>query len=235
MRKLGLIGGMSWVSTRTYYEHLNGIVQQRTDRRRSAPLLIESLDFSQLYALQNESDWDRAAGILVESARRLEAAGAEALIIGANSMHRVYDRVTKLVEVPVLHIAECVGERMAADGVKVASLLGTRNVMTESFYRRRLVAHGIDLLPPDLDNIETLDRIIYDQLMVGRATRDAERALKTMITIIEKDGADAVVLASTELDQVVDVDANVLPIYDSTRIHAEKAAEWILGGRAAGA
>ena len=229
MRKLGLIGGMSWVSTRTYYDHINTIVQTRTDRRSSAPLLIESLDFAHVYALKDEEDWDRATGILVDSAQRLEKAGAKALIIGANSMHRVYDKVAEAVQVPILHIAECVGERMAADGAKNAALLGTSNVMTESFYRRRLVAHGVDLLPPDLDNIEELDRIIYEQLMVGKVTRDAERALKTMITVKEQEGAKAIVLACTELEMVVDVDANVLPIYDSTRIHAEKAAEWILG------
>jgi aspartate racemase len=229
VRKLGLIGGMSWVSTRTYYEHINRIVQQRTDRRSSAPLLIESLDFSQLYAVHEEEDWERAARILIASARRLEKAGAGALVIGANSMHKVYDQVAEAVEVPILHIAECVGERMAADKVETAALFGTSNVMTESFYRRRLVAHGVDLLPPDLDNIEALDKIIYDELIVGKVTRDAERALKTMITVKEQEGADAIVLACTELEMVVDVDANVLPIYDSTRIHAEKAAEWILG------
>lgn len=229
MRKLGLIGGMSWVSTRTYYEHINRIVQQRTDRRTSAPLLIESLDFSQLYAVHEEDDWERAARILSDSARRLEQAGATALIIGANSMHRVYDQVAASVDIPIPHIAECVGERMAADRIEKAALIGTSNVMTESFYRRRLVAHGIDLLPPDLEMTEELDSIIYEQLMVGKATRDAERALKTIITVKEKAGAQAIVLACTELEMVVDVDANILPIYDSARIHAEKAAEWILG------
>jgi len=226
---VGLIGGMSWVSTRTYYEHINRIVQQRTDRRTSAPLLIESLDFSQLYAVHQDDDWERAAGILSASARRLEQAGAGALIIGANSMHRVYDQVAAAVEIPIFHIADCVGERMAADKIDKAALLGTSNVMTESFYRRRLVAHGVDLLPPDLDMSEDLDNIIYEQLMVGKATRDAERTLKTIITIKEKAGAQAVVLACTELEMIVDVDANILPIYDSARIHAEKAAQWILG------
>src|SRR5690606_2477984 len=220
---------MSWLSTRTYYEFINRIVQQRTDTRSSAPLLIESLDFSLVYRLQGEDDWQRAAGVLADSARRLEQAGEGALIIGANSMHRVYDVVASAVQVPILHIAECVGERMAADKVRSAALLGTSNVMTESFYRRRLVARGIDLLPPDPEDVETLDKIIYDQLMVGKVTRDAEREPKTMITVKEKDGAEAIVLACTELDMIVDVDANVLPIYDSTRIHAEKAVEWILG------
>lgn len=229
MRKLGMIGGMSWVSTRTYYEHINRLVQQRSEGRSSAPLVIESLDFNELRGLHDEADWERAAGILAESARRLERAGAGALIICANSMHREYDKVAAEVQVPILHIADCVGERMGADEVRSAALFGTSNVMTESFYRRRLVAHGVDLLPPDLANAEALDRIIYEELVVGKVTRDAERALKTMITVKEQEGAKAIVLACTELDMVVDVDANVLPIYDSTRIHAEKAVEWIFG------
>jgi aspartate racemase len=229
VRKLWLIGGMSWVSTRTYYSHINTLVQARTDRRSSAPLLIESLDFSQLYAVREQDGWDKAATILSDSAKRLEGCGAGALIIAANSMHKVYDTLAAAVSVPILHIAECVGEKTNADGIATAALFGTSNVMTESFYRRRLVSHGIDLLPPDMENVETLDRIIYDELMVGKVTRDAERALKTMITVKEQEGAEAIVLACTELELVVDVDANVLPIYDSTRIHAEKAAEWILG------
>ena len=229
MRRLGLIGGMSWVSTRTYYEQINQIVQKRVDRRSSAPMLIESLDFAQLYQVASEEDWQHAARVLIDSARRLEQAGAGMLIIGANSMHRVYRDVQAGVSIPILHIAECVGERMAADEVKKAALIGTRNVMTESFYRRRLVAHGVDLIPPDMDNVETVDRIIYEELMVGRASRDAERQLKTILTEHEQRGAEAIVLACTELEQVVDIDANVLPIYDSTRIHAEQAANWILG------
>ena len=229
MRKIGLIGGLSWYSTKTYYDHIQQGVQARLGKQASAPMVIESLDSSDLTRLSTADDWALAATALSESAQRLEAAGATAILIGANSMHKVYEPVAASVSVPILHIAECVGERMGADGVKSAALLGTSNVMTESFYRRRLVAHGIDLLPPDLDNIEVLDRIIYDELIVGKATRDAERALKTMITVKEQDGAEAIVLACTELEMVVDVDANVLPIYDSTRIHAEEAAEWILG------
>jgi len=219
---------MSWASTRSYYEYINTVVQ-RAHPHASAPLLIESLDFSDLYALKTEEDWERAADVLIASARRLEVAGAGALAICANSMHRVYDKVAESVAIPILHIAECVGERMGAANVKRAALFGTSNVMTESFYRRRLVAHGVDLLPPDVANIETLDRIIYDELVFGKVTRDSERTLKTMITVKEQDGADAIVLACTELEMIVDVDANVLPIYDSTRIHAEKAAAWILG------
>lgn len=229
MRKLGLIGGMSWVSTRSYYNYINRFVQAKAPPNSSAPLLIESLDFSRLYRVTEDQGWENTATILSASAKRLAKAGAGALIICANSMHKVYDEVAASVDIPIIHIAECVGEKMEADGVSTAALFGTRNVMTESFYRQRLVAKGVDLLPPELENIEQLDRIIYEELMHGKVTRSAERALKTMITVKEQAGARAIVLAATELEMIVDVDANVLPIYDSTRIHAQKAADWILG------
>ncbi|MEO6718545.1 MAG: amino acid racemase [Novosphingobium sp.] len=229
MRKLGLIGGMSWFSTRTYYEHINRLVRLRANSHASAPMLIESLDFSQLVRLSDAEDWARAAEILKDSARRLEVAGATAIIIGANSMHKVYDEVSAAVSVPIIHIAECVGERMAANGVRKAALLGTRNVMLESFYREKLIVRDIELLPPEMAFVDTLDRIIYGELIEGKVTRQSERELKTIITNLEQDGAQAVVLGATELEMVVDVDANVLPIYDCTRIHAEAAVDWIMG------
>lgn len=229
MRKLGLIGGMSWFSTVSYYERINRRIQARIGDHGSAPLLIESLDFSQLAGLSDSSDWERAAGVLSDSARRLETAGATALLIGANSMHKVYDRVAESVSIPIIHIADCVGEKMVKDGVRKAALIGTRNVMMESFYRDKLVARDIELLAPEMGFVDTLDRIIYNELLLGKATRQAERELKTILTNLEQDGAEAVVLGCTELEMVVDVDANVLPIYDCTRIHAEAAVEWILG------
>ena len=229
MRKIGLIGGMSWLSTRTYYDHINKLVQRRQGMQASAPLLIESLDFTDLVRLSTAQDWARAADVLADSARRLEAAGATALLIGANSMHKVHDKVAAAVSVPVIHIADCVSDRVKADGRKKVALLGTRNVMVESFYRQRFIARDIELLPPELAIVETIDRIIYDELLLGKASRQSERELKTIITNLEQDGAEAMVLGCTELDMVVDVDANVLPIYDCTHIHAEAAVEWILG------
>lgn len=229
MRKLGLIGGMSWLSTRTYYEHINRLVQLAKGKQASAPLLIESLDFSELVRLSGQADWDRASAVLCESAVRLEAAGATALIIGANSMHKVYDAVAASVSVPIIHIADCVGTRMAERNVKRAALIGSGNVMNEDFYRERLIAHDIALLPPTRDDAAALDRIIYDELLLGKASRQSEREVKTIIVHFEKAGAQAIVLGCTELEMIVDVDANVLPIYDCTRIHAEAAARWILG------
>jgi len=229
LRKIGLIGGMSWLSTRTYYERINRLVQARAGLPSSAPMLIESLDYAQLHRLSGNEEWQRAAGILADSAQRLEQAGATALLIGANAMHKVYDQVAGAVSVPVLHIAECVAARMAANGVRKAALIGTRNVMLESFYRQKLIARDIELLPPEMAFVETLERIIYDELMQGKVTRQAERELKTIITNLQQDGAEAVVLGCTELEMIVDADANVLPIYDCTRIHAEAAVDWILG------
>ncbi|MGX7926665.1 aspartate/glutamate racemase family protein [Tsuneonella sp. HG094] len=229
MRKLGLIGGMSWASTRDYYEYINRAVQRRVSPLSSAPLLIESLDFEGLRGIEDDAGWEHAADVLSDSARRLAGAGAGALLIAANSMHKVYDRVAEAAGVPVLHIADCVGREMQAAGIKSAAIVGTRNVMTESFYRKRLVAHGVDLLPPDMDQVAAIDRIIYDELMVGKASRTAERTMKTWITVKEQEGAEAIVLACTELSMVVDVDANVLPVFDSARAHCRAAVEWLLG------
>lgn len=229
MRKLGIIGGLSWISTRAYYERINKFVQKRSAPMASPPLLIESLDYAPIAAAKNADDWDSIATALVESARRLESAGAEGLVVAANTMHKVYDRLTEAVSIPVLHIADAVGREMEAAGCTNAALLGTRFVMTESFYRQRLVSHGVDLLAPDPADVELVDGIIYKELMLGRVTRDAERALKTVITMKEKAGAEAIVLACTELELVVDTDANVLPVYDSTDIHCRAAADWILG------
>ena len=225
MRKFGLIGGMSWVSTAMYYKWINKGISARAGAMVSAPLLIESLNFAELSGLTSEDEWDRAAEILADSAKRLEAAGAEAVAIAANSMHRVYDQVADAVDVPVLHIADAVGEKMKAEGAVNAALIGTRNVMTESFYRKKLVGHGID----DMTHVERTNEIIYDELMHGKASRNAERFFRTMITNLEQDGAKAIVLACTELDMVIDVDANVLPIFDSARIHSQAVVDWIMG------
>ena len=228
MRKLGIIGGMSWISTRAYYERINKFVQKQAPPMASAPMLIESLDYSKVYEAKQRDDWDAVAGILVDSARRLESAGAQGLIIAANTMHRVFDQVAEAVSIPLLHIADAVGDAMQAAECESAALLGTRTVMTESFYRQRLIAHGVELLPPNPEDVEMVDGIIYKELMLGRVTRDAERALKTLITAKDKEGADAIVLACTELELVVDTRANVLPVFDSTDIHCRAAADWII-------
>ncbi|WP_300398621.1 amino acid racemase [uncultured Sphingobium sp.] len=229
MRKLGLIGGLSWTSTARYYEIINKTVQRRLGGQHSAQLLIESLDFAAVASCVSDDDWDCAATQLMEAARRLERAGAGALLICANSMHRVYDQVQGAVAIPILHIADEVGKAMQADGVEKAALIGTRRVMTEKFYRQRLVAHGVSLLPPDMELAEQVDRIFYDELTLGKVNRESQRFMKSSLTDIAKQDVQAVVLACTELEMIVDVRANVLPIYDCTSIHALAGVDFILG------
>jgi aspartate racemase len=229
MQKLGLIGGLSWTSTARYYEIINKAVHRALGGQHSAPLLIESLDFAAVTDCVTDDDWDCAAIQLIDAARRLETAGAGSLLICANSMHRVYDRVQQAVNIPILHIAEQVGRVMQADGVEKAALVGTRRVMTEKFYRQRLVAHGVSLLPPDMALAERIDRIFYEELTVGKVSRDSQRFMKSELTDIAKQDVQAVVLACTELEMIVDVKANVLPIYDCTSIHAQAGVDFILG------
>ena len=229
MHKLGLIGGLSWTSTARYYAIINQAVHRALGGQHSAPLLIESLDFAEVARCATENDWDCAAGQLIGAAQRLEQGGAGALLICANSMHRVYDRVQAAVGIPILHIADIVGKKMKADGIEKAALIGTRNVMTEKFYRQRLVAHGISLLPADMELAERIDRIVYDELTVGKVSKESERYMKSEMTDIAKEDVQAVVLACTELELIVDVKANVLPIYDCTSIHAKAGVEFILG------
>jgi len=228
MKKLGLIGGLSWGSTARYYEIVNKGVARKVGGLHSAPLAIESLDFAEVARCSSAEEWDAASVRLIAAARSLEASGAQGLLICANSMHVIYDRVAEAVSIPVLHIAEAVGAKMQADGIKSAALVGTRNVMTEKFYRQRLVSYGISLLPPDMDLAERVDHIVYDELVLGKISRESERFMKSELTDIAKQQVQAVVLACTELELIVDVRANVLPIYDSTSIHAQAALDFIL-------
>ena len=233
MRKLGLIGGVSWTSTQRYYEIINKGVHRQQGGLNNARLAIESLNFADVARCVTHEDWDCAAGHVVEAARHLEAGGAEALLICANSLHRVYDNVTAAVSIPVIHIVDRIGAKLRADGIRSAALVGTSNVMLDKGYRQRLVQHGVSLLPGDADLALRIDRIVYDELSTGKPSREAERYMKSELTDIAKENVQAVILASTELEMVVDVHANVLPIYDGTRIHAQAGIDFILGGAAA--
>jgi aspartate racemase len=229
MRKLGLIGGISWYATELYYNRINKQLQRRSGGICSAPLIIENLNACDIIRASSDQDWDNVAKVMISSAKRLEKSGATAVMICANSMHKVYDLVAAEISVPLIHIADAVGTKMKTDGVQSAALLGPSNVMAENWYRQRLVKHGISLLPADIQDAAELDRVIYEDLMAGKTTREAERHLKTLITEIDQQGIKAVVLGATELSMIVDTKANILPIYDSTEIHADAGLEWILG------
>jgi len=230
MRRLGLIGGLSWSSTARYYEIINQTVQRRLGGLHSATLLIDSLDFAEVARCTSTNDWDCAAGQMVGAAKRLKAAGAEGLMICANSLHKVSRQIADSVDLPLIHIIDEIGARLKADKVKAVALVGTSNVMIDRDYRQQLVsAGGVSLLPPDAELATRIDRLVYEELAAGKITREAERFMKSELTDIAKEEVQAAVLACTELDLIVDVNANVLPIYDSTAIHAEAGARFVLG------
>ena len=230
MRKLGIIGGASWNSTALYYEHINKGVAARLGGLHSARLVIESLDCEDDYAaFHRRGDWAGGERIVIEACQRLVAAGGEGVILTSNTMHKHYDAVAEALPVPVLHIAEAASATIAADGRRNVALLGTRTTMTEPHIRHHFEDRGIRLAEVEESWIGEVDRIIYEELAAGRIVRESQRKLKTLITELGKKRVEAVVLGCTELVLLVDPRANVLPVYDTTAIHARAAVEWILG------
>ena len=228
MRKLGIVGGTSWSSTALYYEHINRGVARRLGALHSARLAIESLDLAPVAEMELADDWDGVAAVLIEAARKLRSSGAEGILLASNTSHKVYDRVNAAVRVPILHIADPTAERLVADRRTRVALIGTRFTMTEGHIRDRLEARGIELAPIRADWVREIDRIIFDELAAGRVVRDSQRKLKTLITELAKQKVQAVVLGCTELVLAVDVRANVIPVYDTTAIHARAAVDWML-------
>ena len=233
MRKLGIIGGTSWTSTALYYEQINRRVAARLGGLHSALLSIESLDLAPFAAMQQSGDWGGVARVAIEAARRVRASGAEALLLASNTLHKVHDEIAAATGLPILHIADPLAEKLAADGVKRVGLLGTRFTMTEGFIRDRIEERGIVIAPMHPDAAREVDRIIYQELAAGRVVRESQRTLKTLITEMGKAKTQAVVLGCTELVLAVDTRANVLPVYDTTALHARAAVDWMLGEREA--
>jgi aspartate racemase len=228
VRKLGIVGGTSWSSTALYYEHINRGVAQRLGGLHSATLAIESLDLAPIAAMELSGDWDGVAKATLDAARRLQASGAEGIIITSNTGHKVYDAVAACIGLPMLHIGDATADRLVADGRTRVALLGTRFTMTEPHVRSRLESRGIALMPVEPEWICEVDRIIFEELAAGRVVRDSQRKLKTLVTELAKQKVQAVVLGCTELVLAVDVRANVVPVYDTTAIHARAAVEWML-------
>lgn len=228
MRTLGLLGGMSWESTLPYYRIVNERVRQRLGGLHSAKLVLHSVDFAEIEALQHAGDWDAAGAILVGAARGLHAAGAEALVICTNTMHLVAPAIEAGVDLPLLHIADATAARIREAGLSRVALLGTRFTMERDFYRRRIEATGIDVIVPDAPQRDVVHRVIYEELCLGRildASRDAYRAI---IDDLVAKGAEGVILGCTEIGLLVGEGDATVPLFDTTRIHAEAAADWAL-------
>jgi aspartate racemase len=228
VRKLGIIGGATWSSTVLYYEHINRGVAQRLGGLHSARLVIESLDFEDYAAFHRSNDLAGGNALIVASARRLKDAGAEALVLASNTMHRAHAEVAAATGLPLIDIRQVTAERLVADRRSRIALLGTRFTMTEPFAREPYEERGIVVHELTPEWRAEVDRIIYEELAAGRVVRDSQRKLKTLITELAKQKVQAIVLGCTELVLAVDTKSNVLPVYDTTAIHARAAVEWIL-------
>ena len=228
MRTLGLIGGMSEESTVPYYRIINERVRERLGGLHSAKLLLHSVDFAGIEALQQRGDWETAGAQLADIARGLRLAGAEGIVLCTNTMHLVAPAVEAAIEIPLLHIADATAARIRAAGLVRVALLGTRFTMEQAFYRERIEAAGIEVMTPDAAQRECVHRVIYDELCLGRivdASRDEYRAIIAGLVV---DGAQGVILGCTEIGLLVgEGDAEVL-LFDTARIHAEAAADWAL-------
>jgi len=230
MKTIGLIGGMSWQSTLLYYHWINEDVQAALGGLHSARILLDSLDFAPLARAQAKGDWNSAARILAESARRLETAGADFLLVCANTMHRVADDVQASVRIPLVHIADTVAEAALAFGVANVGLLGTRATLEHDFYARKLESFGLKTTVPEADDRAALDRIIFEELCRGIVREESRAAVLAAVETLLGRGADGIALACTELGLLLDPEQTDIgvPLLDSARLHARKAARLAL-------
>ncbi len=236
MRTLGLLGGMSWESTVLYYRLLNEGVKARRGELHSAPLLLWSCDFAPVAVRQAAGDWDALAEQLGEAGRRLAAAGAEALLICTNTMHRLHAEVERPAGVPAIHIADATGTALRRAGRRRPALLGTRFTMEGDFYRGRLAErHGVDALVPDKAGRALVHRVIYEELCRGVVRPESRAAYLGVIEDLRREGVDGVVLGCTEITLLIGAADTDLPVFDTTALHAAAGVDFITGADGAAA
>lgn len=228
MKTIGLIGGMSWESTVSYYQLINQGVKARLGGLHSAKIILISVDFAEIEALQHNGDWTRAGAVLADAAQRLELAGAGAFMICTNTMHKVVEQVQAAVSIPNLHIADETAIQLRQDNITKVGLLGTAFTMEQAFYRERLERNSVQVLTPNRENRQEVHRIIYDELCVGEIRSASERYYRKVVDDLASQGAQAVVLGCTEIGLLIKQDQYSIALYDTTLIHANAAVNWLL-------
>jgi aspartate racemase len=231
MKTIGLIGGMSWESTVTYYRAINEGVKRRLGGLHSARLVLYSVDFDEIERLQQSASWDEAGELLAGVARAVESAGAQCIVLGTNTMHRVAPAMQAAVAIPLLHIADATAHAIGAAGLQRVGLLGTRFTMEQDFYRGRLQQNGIDVIVPEPADRELVHRVIYQELCLGRIIDRSRAAFREVIARLVEAGATAIVLGCTEIGLLVSAADAAVPLFDTTAIHAEAAVDFALDGR----
>jgi aspartate racemase len=228
MRTIGLIGGMSWESSAEYYRIINQRVRDQLGPLRSAQLLMYSVDFGPVEQAQHAGRWDSAALILEDAARRLQAGGAECVVLCTNTMHLVAPRIEAAVSIPFLHIADAAGSAAVAAGTLTVGLLGTAFTMEQDFLTSRLAAHGLNVLVPNADERQAVHRIIYEELCVGVISEASRQVYQRVIASLAARGAQAVILGCTEIGLLIKPEHSDLPLLDTTALHAQAAVAFAL-------
>ncbi|MBB3141276.1 aspartate/glutamate racemase family protein [Halomonas organivorans] len=224
MKTIGVLGGMSWESTQSYYRALNEGVKRELGGFHSAKVALYSVDFAEIEALQQQGRWDVAGERLAEAAQRVQAAGADLLLIATNTMHKVAPQVEAAIEIPLLHIADATAERLRQDGIRRVGLLGTRFTMEQAFYKDRLTERfGIEVLVPEAEQRERLHRVIFDELCQGCIEPASKAVFLEIIADLHARGAEAVILGCTEIALLVGQADTLVPLYDTTALHADAA------------
>ena len=230
MKTIGLLGGMSWESTQTYYRLINEAIKARLGGLHSARIALYSVDFAEVEELQRADDWDAAGQLLAAAARRVEAAGAEGLVLCTNTMHKVAPALEAAMSIPLLHIADATAAAIQRAGYTRVGLLGTRFTMEQPFYKDRLSQlHGLDVRVPDAIDRETVHRIIFEELCLGTLREESRAAYRAVMSRLVADGAEAIILGCTEISLLVDAADASVPLFDTTALHAQWAADWALG------
>lgn len=230
MKTIGLIGGMSWESTLTYYQLINEHVKAALGGLHSAKILLYSVDFAEIEACQASGDWDRSAVLLTAAAQSLERAGADFLLICTNTMHKVAGQIQARVGIPLLHIAQATARALIEQGIRRAALLGTKYTMTQDFYQQALRQAGLEVLTPRGGDVDLVNRVIYDELCLGVCREESRRAYQDVICGLAAEGAQAVILGCTEIGLLIRPEDSPLPVFDTARIHAAEAARLALEG-----
>ncbi|TMW70298.1 aspartate/glutamate racemase family protein [Alteribacter natronophilus] len=234
MKTIGMIGGMSWESTQIYYRMLNELTRRHLGGLHSASCIIHSVDFAPVEKMQSDGNWGEAGKLLASIAVNLEQAGADAIVITSNTMHKLAPEIGKACSLPLLHIGDAVAENVKKREIGRVALLGTRYTMEEPFMKERLEEHGLEVFTPDSNDRDLINHIIFQELCVGKV-RDISR--KRMLQVIEKlydEGIHGIVLGCTELHMLVKQEELNLPLFDSTQLHVESIAEYMLEGVLAG-
>lgn len=229
MKTLGLIGGMSWESTIPYYRQINQTVKQTLGGLHSAKLIIYSVDFHEIEALQRSGEWDQAGEILARAAQSLQGAGAELLVLCTNTMHKVAGAIEAAVTIPLLHIADPTADAIKEQGLQKIGLLGTRFTMEQTFYKNRLQEqHGLEVVIPPSTDRDLVHRIIYEELCLGNINLSSQQDYIRIMQELVQQGAQAIILGCTEISLLVQAEHASVPLFDTTALHARSAAEWIL-------